>query len=225
VDPNAPVLPLPPPILSLVSTASEPVDKRTQGRSVELTRLAGRERHNGATAPELQHFLLTENQRRWDVPLPRDEVLRIARSVARYEPARPNLYWMPLIMSDWDGSLIVKSGNSSERGMYASLIVETWRHHGILPDDPQLWRLAQADSLEQFQPAREFLLSEFEAGDLDGHQVLVNPRIVLLWEKQAQKYAQKVEAGRKSGDSRRSRKRKGLSQNQLNANERAFDGR
>jgi uncharacterized protein YdaU (DUF1376 family) len=109
--------------------------------------------------------------------------------------------------------------------MYASLIVETWRHHGVLPDDPQLWRLAQADSLEQFQQAREFLLSEFESGDLDGRQVLVHPRIVLLWEKQAQKYAQRVESGRKSGDSRRSRKRKMRSWNQLNENERALNGR
>jgi uncharacterized protein YdaU (DUF1376 family) len=211
LDSNAAVETLPAAILGLVRAASELGNKRiVEGRNVELTSIAGRERRKGATESELADRLLSENQRK-DVPLSRDEVLRIARSVARYTREEPSLYWMPLIVSDWDGSVIVKSGTSSERGMYASLIVETWRHRGFLPDDPQLWRLAQADSLEQFQQAREFLLTEFVSGDLEGRRVIVHPRIMQLWEDNARKYAQKVEAGRKSGDSRRSRKRKSLS--------------
>ena len=177
-------------------------------RNNELTRIAGSLRRNGLVEPEMAELLLRHNQELCTEPLPVSEVLKIAQSVARYKPAEPgaNLHWMPLIISDWDGSLIVKSGTSSERGMYASLIIETWRRRGVLPDDPvRLWRLAQADTAQQFEEAKTVLLSEFEAGNLDGQPVLVHPRMLQLWEKQAQKYAQKVEAGRQSGAARRSR--------------------
>jgi Bifunctional DNA primase/polymerase, N-terminal/Primase C terminal 1 (PriCT-1) len=155
-DPKAPVARLPESILALIRPAHRPDQQRIlEGqRNLELTRIAGRERRKGATESELAEIVLAENQRRCVTPLPRSEALRIAQSVARYDPAEANLYWMPLVISDWDGSLIVKSGSSSERGMYASLIVESWRRRGVLPDDAQLWRLAQADSQAQFQEAR-----------------------------------------------------------------------
>jgi len=111
-------------------------------------------------------------------------------------------------MSDWFESLVVRTGEACERGMYASLLIESWRRKGVLPNDPaQLWRLAQADSPEQFKDAQDFVLSEFLPGELDGKPVLVHPRITQLWAQQAKAYAQKVEAGRKSGASRRSRER------------------
>jgi uncharacterized protein YdaU (DUF1376 family) len=177
-------------------------------RNTELTRIAGRLRRNGLDESSIAESLIRENEKRCTPALARSEILRIARSVARYEPAEANLYWMKLTMSDWDGSVIVKSGTSSERGMYASLIVESWRRRGVLPDGPQLWRLAQADSAVQFQEARDFVLSEFISTDRDRQHVLVHPRIAQLWADQSRKYRQKVEAGRKSGEKRRSRSQK-----------------
>jgi hypothetical protein len=93
MDSNAPVAPLPAPVLELVRAASKPGNKRiVEGRNAELTSIAGRERRKGTTGPELENFLLSENERLWDAPLSRDEVLRIARSVARYKSAAPSLY-------------------------------------------------------------------------------------------------------------------------------------
>jgi uncharacterized protein YdaU (DUF1376 family) len=207
LDSETPVANVPEPILALIRPLhANP--RVAEGRNNELTSIAGRERRAGATESDIVNHLLEENHLRYDEPLPDDEVRRIARSVARYAPAAPNLYWMPWYMSDWFESLVVRTGEACERGMYASLLIESWRRKGVLPNDPaQLWRLAQADSPEQFKDAQDFVLSEFLPGELDGKPVLVHPRITQLWAQQAKAYAQKVEAGRKSGASRRSRER------------------
>lgn len=211
LDSNAPIAELPDPILALVSFSRKSGDTRIQGRNMDLTSIAGRERRAGATESEIRDRLLTESQSRYKMPLGCDEVLRIARSVARYDPATPNLYWMPLYMNDWFGSLVVRTGKACHRGMYASLIFESWQRQGILPNDPALlWRLAQADSLEQFEQEQALVLSEFREAELDDKPILMHPRIAQLWVEQAKKYEQKVEAGRKSGASRRSHKRKTL---------------
>jgi hypothetical protein len=63
-----------------------PEGRRNDG----LTRLGGALRRRGATKDVLEYQLLTENIRRCRPPLPDTEVLKIAASVARYEPGGPD---------------------------------------------------------------------------------------------------------------------------------------
>jgi KaiC/GvpD/RAD55 family RecA-like ATPase len=71
----------------------QPKAERSNGKTVEgarnstLTSLAGVMRREGMAPEALEAALLAENAKRCDPPLPDDEVRRIARSVARYEPA------------------------------------------------------------------------------------------------------------------------------------------
>jgi len=53
-------------------------------RNTMLTRLAGALRRIGLELPELQAALIAANEQRCQPPLPRDEVVRIARSIMRY---------------------------------------------------------------------------------------------------------------------------------------------
>jgi hypothetical protein len=57
-------------------------------RNKELTSIGGTLRRRGLEEPEISATLLTVNARRCDPPLEEDEVLRIASSVARYEPEK-----------------------------------------------------------------------------------------------------------------------------------------
>jgi putative DNA primase/helicase len=59
------------------------------GRNDALTRLAGKLRRDGLNDVELEAALIAANQQRCSPPLARDEVRTIAKSVARYEPAKP----------------------------------------------------------------------------------------------------------------------------------------
>ena len=87
----------------LVVLLTEP-ERRSPAASVEgripegqrnaiLASLAGTMRRSGMTETEIAAALLTANVERAAPPLPKSEVLRIAASVAKYEPARevPNL--------------------------------------------------------------------------------------------------------------------------------------
>ena len=63
------------------------LEKISQGyRNDALTRLAGKLRRDGLTAPEIEAALLTINSQRCDPTLAAAEVKRIARSVGRYSP-------------------------------------------------------------------------------------------------------------------------------------------
>ena len=65
-------------------------------RNVELTRLAGRLRHLGLDATELEAALVAVNARRCIIALQEDEVRQIAQSVARYESdAGSAQLWIP----------------------------------------------------------------------------------------------------------------------------------
>ncbi len=65
----------------------EPVPVREGARNSTLASLAGTMRHRGISEQAINSALLAENQLRCDPPLSADEVGRIARSVARYQPA------------------------------------------------------------------------------------------------------------------------------------------
>jgi len=69
------------------ASASAPVPIRDGRRNATLTSLAGTMRRRGMSEEAICASLLAENRRRCDPPLSDDEVRRIARSVARYEPA------------------------------------------------------------------------------------------------------------------------------------------
>src|SRR5262249_10883617 len=57
------------------------------GRGGKLASLAGTMRHRGMTEAEILAALQVINAERCKPPLPDDQVAKIARSVARYEPA------------------------------------------------------------------------------------------------------------------------------------------
>ena len=61
------------------------------GRNTTLTGMAGSMRRTGATKAELEAALLIFNATRCDPPLDHEEVLGIARSVAKYAPAPDDL--------------------------------------------------------------------------------------------------------------------------------------
>ena len=61
------------------------------GRNSTLTRLGGALRRQGLDEGALATALLDENARRCEPPLPDEEVVGIARSLARYEPEHPLL--------------------------------------------------------------------------------------------------------------------------------------
>lgn len=73
------------------------------GRNRALTRLAGKMRHAGATLSEIEAALLTFNSARCHPPLGKEEVLRVAKSVARYNRGAEEEDWTISRVSDlWD---------------------------------------------------------------------------------------------------------------------------
>jgi len=73
-----------------VQLASEPKIPAGMRNSV-LTLLAGSMRRKGMKTESITAALITENRIRCNPPLPEDEVLGIARSIAQYEPESPAL--------------------------------------------------------------------------------------------------------------------------------------
>ena len=61
-------------------------------RNTNLTSLAGSMRRRGCVEEAIRAALLVENREKCEPPLSEVEVRRIARSVARYEPGRPELW-------------------------------------------------------------------------------------------------------------------------------------
>lgn len=81
-------------LAKLVEAKPAPAVPATQGEAIAeggrnhaLARLAGTMRRPGMTLEAIEAALLKENETRCKPPLPASEVLAIARSVARYEPA------------------------------------------------------------------------------------------------------------------------------------------
>jgi hypothetical protein len=58
-------------------------------RNTTLTSIAGSMRKKGISEAGIEAALLVENKIRCEEPLPEDEVLRIAKSISRYEPGTP----------------------------------------------------------------------------------------------------------------------------------------
>jgi uncharacterized protein YdaU (DUF1376 family) len=91
-----------------------------------------------------------------------------------------------------------------QRGWYISLLVECWRTQGTVPNDPRiLWILAGAESAEVFDTHKELVLSEFVESELDDKPVLLHPEMAELYIAQAKKYAQRVDAGKRSAERKR----------------------
>src|SRR5262245_11055961 len=78
-------------------TVGQPI--REGSRNARLTSMGGSARRAGATHEEIETYLLAVNGR-CDPPLDEDEVRKIARSVARYEPDAPLLAQLILTGQD-----------------------------------------------------------------------------------------------------------------------------
>jgi len=66
-------------------TTQDPI--ASGGRNEALAAIAGSMRHKGLSQAAIEAALLEENQLRCDPPLSDEEVMRVAKSVSRYEPA------------------------------------------------------------------------------------------------------------------------------------------
>jgi AAA domain/Bifunctional DNA primase/polymerase, N-terminal/Primase C terminal 1 (PriCT-1) len=97
--------------------------KTPQGaRNATLTSVAGVMRREGMALDALEAALLVENAARCSPPLPDDEVRRIARSVARYEPAVKVAIVPPV---QWPAPLDIAAMASTEP-VAPRHIVEPW---------------------------------------------------------------------------------------------------
>ncbi len=98
-DPSAAIAELPAWLANLLLEPTRPGSSGANGgakipegqRNAYLTSRAGALRRKGEPEETILAALLAANQVRCDPPLPESEVRRIAKSVARYEPAEPQL--------------------------------------------------------------------------------------------------------------------------------------
>lgn len=78
-------------------------------------------------------------------------------------------------------------------------------------DDDQLWLLADAESLEMWQANRTAVLKKFSAIEIEGAHLLAHKRVLEGWEKVANFYNQRRQAGVNSGKARAQRSLNGRS--------------
>jgi hypothetical protein len=98
IESNLPLAPAPPLFITVASknTPIPDLSLDTDGkvpfhqRNMTLTRMAGALRRVGFDAEEMAEILIKVNQRRYDPPLAKIEVLRTVKSVARYKPSEIN---------------------------------------------------------------------------------------------------------------------------------------
>jgi hypothetical protein len=176
-------------------------------RNGTLASYAGRLRAQGMEQKEIGAALLDRNSTDCAVPLPAEEVLGIATSVAKYPPGQVKLPWFQFYPSEWFANNAVRLGCDFQRGWLIQLLAECWRQGGVLPDDPEmLWRFAGAPSKAAFEHDGDNLLvlSEFELRQLeDGSHVLLHPWMATHYQVQAEKYLQRCAAGAASAASRK----------------------
>jgi len=79
-------------------------------RNATLTSIAGSMRRSGMSAAEMFPSLMAVNKARCEEPLSEEEVWRIVRSVANYEPGAPVTAWVDRLERD------VRGGSSGQRG-------------------------------------------------------------------------------------------------------------
>ena len=151
-------------------------------RNVTLFRLACSLRGRGIPEHEIRAHILDVNERQCRPRLSPLEVGRIIQSALRYPPGnseRKKLLWFPTSPA----SILAATHpwrmmTPTQRGLFWQLLLETWANSGILPTDmAALWRLAGADSLEQFEAECGPVLSDFEAVEIDGKTFLVSKTI------------------------------------------------
>lgn len=149
---DIPLPPLPPALAERLNGKpggngrAEPLPERIpEGqRNAALTSLAGSLRRRGASYEAIRAALLTENRLRCAPPLPDDEIERIAKSVARYEPAENSAQSAPVVMGKfYPRPFALKV---LERGQFLSIGEN--KRGGFYRYDPQrgIWR----DDAEMF---------------------------------------------------------------------------
>lgn len=185
-------------------------------RNTKLFQFACALRASGLKEEEIEQELRQLNQMSCKPPLPLEEVHSIAESAARYpagrdsarrkykKDPRESLYWFRFEPQKWIADPAVRQMTAREIGWYWSLMVESWRSGGWLPNDPkQLAFFAHESSRTAFQKNAVNVLAQFERRERDGEPYLVHPGVVKLYEEAYGKYLQKLDAAAKSVASRR----------------------
>lgn len=199
------------------ATAAQEVDEIIlEGeRNNALTSTAGKLRAGGMGRAEIETHLLSINAVNCKPPLPEDEVRTIASSVCRYDAgvltlrsmskmAEENpLYYFPFNLQEWCADTRIFMMADHQVGWYIWLVVECWKNQGMLPNDPaMLFKLARASSRDVFDREKDAVLAAFDEL-VDGERpILIHRRMAELWQEQSKKYTQRVEAGKRSGESR-----------------------
>ncbi|MGD0696535.1 MAG: hypothetical protein ABSB82_17075 [Terriglobia bacterium] len=94
-----------------------------------------------------------------------------------------------------------------QRAMYRTMLQAAFHEptRPYLPaDDGELWMIADADSLEQWERDKGPVLAMFKAETVDGREVLSQGRLLEDWRRLLEERDRYAVMGRKSGESRRS---------------------
>lgn len=94
-----------------------------------------------------------------------------------------------------------------QRAMYRTMLQAAFHEptRPYLPtDDGELWMIADADSLEQWERDKGPVLAMFKAETVDGQEVLSQGRLLEDWRRLLEERDRYAGMGRKSGESRRS---------------------
>jgi uncharacterized protein YdaU (DUF1376 family) len=117
--------------------------------------------------------------------------------------------FIPWSETDFRADRTVGRMTPVERAFYRNLLLDCYfgEHRPfITAEDAELWRIAEAESLEQWLAAKALILTKFRPVELsDGTQVLSNKRVLEEWERLESKLKQRSHAGLASAEARRAK--------------------
>jgi Bifunctional DNA primase/polymerase, N-terminal/Primase C terminal 1 (PriCT-1) len=232
VDPDATIAEAPDWLVAIVTAKAKPVAGRQAKSSIHpvedlviekgdrhpyLMSAAGRLRASNMDEDQILEHIQAINRDACKPPLNDLEVSRIAASAAKYtaghkrsslearRAAREDspLFWMPINVAEWLTDREFRFMNSAERGMYMTLILESWASGGVLEHNDDLWKLSGADSVEAFELAKQRILSKFDScNDEDGNPIFISRIVKTIWNEQFSSWNQKHRAGKASAESK-----------------------
>ena len=165
---------------------------------------------HGKEYDEIVAVLLEYNKEKCQPPLLEAEVKAIAENACKH-PAEMStrrsgkrleqspLYWFPLSTREWFSNQNLMLMNDAQTGQYIQLLMLAWDRGGLLTADKEkLWRLAKANSREEFDQHCELVLAEYEEVIVDGEQRLRHPKLANQYMKALADWMKKKEAGEAS---------------------------
>jgi uncharacterized protein YdaU (DUF1376 family) len=188
-------------------------------RNDTLFKIGSAMRGKGMDEDEIGAGLLEVNAKLCTPPLSEEEVTNIAASASAYPPNTSStalgsgksdenpLYWFPLNTNWWHKNRNVRYMTAQQVGWYVWLMIEAWQDGGTLPNDPDwLWKLARAESKDEFQAKSDRVLAEFQQAIHEGEPMLVHPKLADIYKARVASYRQKVEAGKASAQKKKAAK-------------------